>query len=98
MTDDSFRTVLHEWARQQLENRSQHSGPFTITEVRIEHSSGIQTEVTFENDETLVYISFTHNGCTLYGDPCEEVCWSAPNSESTAKILNELLAIADQSA
>lgn len=88
----AFRELLHEWARKQLEEFSDHTGPFEITRVRVEYVD--------ESDRIEVGIGFRHRGCTLYtweGHPmCEVRSWSIPDEmRSTVEMLNEILALGD---
>jgi hypothetical protein len=58
-----FRRVLHEWARRQLEERSDHVGPFEVVAVRMSHEDAKQwSEITFEDALTEVTIQFRHDG------------------------------------
>jgi predicted glycosyltransferase len=96
-----FREVLHEWARQQLDKRSPHSGPFTVTRVYFNYSPGVCSDVTFEDDETTVLIEFTHTNCKYVnwqGNQCTDQIWESIDSKTTVKMLNELLCVADQTA
>lgn len=95
-----FREVLHEWARRQLEERSDHTGPFRVVEVWVGHDwpSSISSEL------VEVGILFEHDGgsCASWrapGDtsPCpSRMSWCMPDTVETVKMLNELFAIADQ--
>ncbi len=95
MSDAStpFRDVLHAWAAEQLEHRSDHNGPFRITGVRVESVHGYSVE----NDYIEVTISFDHDHCTFSnydGTPCRGPrSWSMPDTTDTVTMLNELLAL-----
>lgn len=92
----AYRQVLHQWAAKQLETRSDHTGPFTITEVRVESVCGYSVG----SDYLEVGIGFTHEGCTAYprhpDDHCTVGWWSMPDTTDTVAMLNELLALGDQ--
>lgn len=88
-----FRAVLHEWARRQLAERSGHTGPFEITDVRVDAVYGYSVE----NDYMEVGIGFLHTGCTRdtqEGHPeCAAIWWGMPDTTDTVTMLNELLAL-----
>jgi hypothetical protein len=93
-----FRTVLHEWARRQLEKYG-HVGPFEITGVEVDHVRGYGSPDTPADDEVYVSIRFRHpGGCPAWSRPewpCQpENAWSMPDTTHTVKLLNELLALA----
>lgn len=103
MTEDrsGFRAVLHEWARQQLEWRAAHLGPFEIMGVEVDHVRGNGGPDTPADDEVWVRIRFRHpGGCPGWGypgSPCPpENGWSMPDTTTTVEMLNELLALADK--
>lgn len=93
-----FRDALHEWARRQLEDHSDHTAPFQIVSVRVDHDwpSSISSE------QVNVDIEFTHDQskCTYPtsdGSPCRITYWSPlSGTTETVKLINELLAIADE--
>lgn len=91
-TVTEFRTLLHGWARKQLREQSSHSGSFEIENVYLDEVHGYSVE----NDYIEVNIQFRHTGCTLVGydgSPCRtEGHWCMPDTTTTVKILNELLA------
>lgn len=102
-----FRRVLHEWARRQLEQRSDHVGPFEIIGVEMEKTSGSSVS----SSETWVHIYFQHDGRSCpdswkrYYTPtgaatlerCTVLAWFMPDTQTTVAMLNELLAIAARS-
>lgn len=108
MTENSagFRAVLHEWAARQLEERSAHVGPFEITRVEMEQTSGSS----ISDSETWVHIGFRHDGSgcpdsekvfyrgggTVLLDRCQMQGWMMPDTRQTIDMLNELLAIANE--
>jgi hypothetical protein len=108
MTDDdraAFRTVLHEWARRQLEEKSWHAGPFEIIDVRLVYDPGFfgGSDVTPPDPSiTDIRIQFRHNGeaCArpsyLVDRRCRDQSWSPRDSEDTVSMVNQLLAIADE--
>jgi hypothetical protein len=103
MTEDrsGFRAVLHEWARQQLEGRADHLGPFEITDVHVDHVRGYGSPDTPADDEVWVRILFSHpGGCPGHGypgHPCPPGNgWSMPDTTTTVAMLNELLALANK--
>ena len=87
-----FRSLLHDWARKQLREQSGHTGTFEIESVYLDQVHGYS----MGNDYIEVNVSFTHTGCTLHaydGLPCRvKGHWSMPDTTTTVKILNELLA------
>jgi hypothetical protein len=108
MTDDdraAFRTVLHEWARRQLEEKSWHAGPFEIIDVRLVYDPGFfgGSDVTPPDPSiTDIRIQFRHDGeaCSrpsyLADRRCWDQSWSPRDSEDTVSMVNQLLAIADE--
>lgn len=94
-----FRVVLHEWTARQLENRSQHTGPFTVERVWFEYDEGFSTGVTFEDDTLNICIAFKHDQHSCgdvksNGTPCMMSVWRPFDSpKRTVDMLNELLAI-----
>jgi hypothetical protein len=93
-----FRRVLHEWARRLLDKYG-HFGPFEILAVEVDHVRGYGSPDTPADDEVYVSIRFRHpGGCSNWSRPewpCQpENSWSMPDTTSTVKLLNELLAIA----
>lgn len=101
MTDTAgFRAVLHEWARRQLTEKSGHGGPFMIINVRMEYDPGWAGSDMTPGDAALtdVRIRFRHPGnCPNW--MCEpESTWVPMDSENTVSMLNQLLAIADESS
>jgi hypothetical protein len=97
-----FRRVLHEWARRQLEEQSDHVGPFEIVHVELDHDLGSS----MSSEETSVAIRFRHEGnCPAYlpcylelsrvgPQRCLVEWWSMPDTKRTVEMVNELLAIA----
>lgn len=108
MADDraGFRAVLHEWARRQLEEKSDHVGPFEIVHVEMEQTSGSS----ISDSETWVHIQFRHDGrdCSdrekvyytgagpVLRERCEMGSWFMPDTQRTIEMVNELLALADE--
>jgi hypothetical protein len=98
-----FRRVLHEWAARQLAEKSDHAGPFEITDVRMSYYPGFGSVDTPDDSGTYVSIAFRHDGtdCRLpaYLRPGQTKCgdrsWSMPDTKLSVDMLNELLAIAD---
>lgn len=91
---DAYRAVLHTWAAKQLTERSLHTGPFTITQVRVESVHGYSVG----NDYLEIGIGFTHTDCscrTWDGKPMESGWWSMPDTTDSVTVLNELLALGD---
>ena len=95
-----YRRVLHEWAARQLEQYG-HLGPFDILGVHVYHERGCGSPDTPADDYVSVSIRFRHpGGCPTWSRPewpCQsESSWGMPDTTSTVKMLNELLAIADE--
>ena len=93
-----FCEVLHAWAKRQLEQHSDHTGPFTIVNVQVsEDGPG-----TFESTTVEVDITFKHDlsACVCRswdGSPCRITLWSPlAGTTETVKLINELLVIADR--
>jgi hypothetical protein len=61
---EGFRRVLHEWARRQLEQHSDHVGPFEIIDVRMRFEEGFGGGDVTPSDPSItdVRISFRHEG------------------------------------
>lgn len=100
-----FRAVLHEWARRQLEEKSHHVGPFKIIDVRLDYDPGWGGSDVTPGDSAItdVRIRFRHpGGCPAWSRPewpCQpDNAWSPMDSENTVSMLNQLLAIADESS
>ncbi len=89
-----FRDLLSEWARNQLEAHSDHTGEFTIRRVRVEAVNGYS----IENDHLDMIVEFSHTGCTRIhwdGTPCPvDYSWW-PEPTDTVSVLNQLLALGD---
>lgn len=82
----SFNDTLHRWAAQQLRERSQHTGPFTITSVTVGFEDGVWlSDTTIEDAYLEVEIQFTHTGCN-------SKYWFALGGKNVTDMLNELLA------
>lgn len=96
-----FRAVLHRWALDKLETGcTDHSGPFTVLQVRVDHTDFAGSDVTPADDSVSVHIRFAHRGCTAYvwdGHPECTVEWWSPalDTATSVTLLNELLALAD---
>jgi hypothetical protein len=95
-----FRAVLHEWARRQLAERSEHAGPFEIVRVVVDYDRGNGSPDTPADDTLAVSIRFRHAGdaCpSIYRcSPHDDTWWFMPDTLETVGMLNELLAIADE--
>jgi hypothetical protein len=97
---DGFQQVLHTWATRQLEEKSEHVGPFRIERVGVDYERGHGSPDTPADDTVEVRIQFTHIGtdcpagyrCTQPGPDV----WFMPDTQRSAEMLNELLAIADE--
>jgi hypothetical protein len=83
----------------QLQNKSPHTGPFTIERVWFNYNEDFMTEATFQGDNLEVYIAFKHDqrACADAEEPgntpCTVTVWSPYESPSTTiDMLNELLA------
>lgn len=108
MADDvtGYRRVLHTWAARQLEQHSDHVGPFEIMHVEMEQTRGSS----ISDSETWVSIRFRHDGrdCSerekvfytasgpVVRERCEHGSWFMPDTQQTIAMVNELLAIADE--
>lgn len=94
---NDFRTVLHAWAARQLETRSDHNGAFEIESVRLNSVHGYSVS----SDYIEVLIMFRHTGCALRnwdGGPCPtKGSWFMPDTTDTVTMINELLALGDES-
>lgn len=94
---DEYRRVLHEWARQQLETHTSHTGPFVVREVCMEWDDAVGT---YEHSSAAVGIVFDHSGCTLsprFGSDdltCTASYWTMEGREMV-DVLNELFRIAN---
>lgn len=61
---DEYRRVLHEWAREQLETKSSHVGPFTIRDVGMYWADSYGT---YEDSSAELHITFDHgDACTRF--------------------------------
>lgn len=95
---DGFREVLHAWALDQLNaGAKDHTGPFEVLSVRLDHDYGGSVE----NESVNVSIQFRHHGCTAFTWTGHVECgpvtsWSPlVGSVDTVRLLNELLAKGD---
>lgn len=109
--NSEFRRVLFKWAVQQLEQHSDHIGPFEVIAVRMSHDDAkAWSEYTREDALTDVVIQFRHDGracpdarkryytgCSeVVREHCEDTQWSPMESTRTVAMINELLKIADE--
>lgn len=91
-----YQRVLREWGARQLEERSDHTGPFTVTGVSLYMSEGYGSEATPSDTEVWATVSFTHDSCELRnydGSPCRATSWSMMDTRTSVDMLNELLAL-----
>lgn len=100
-----YRRVLHDRAARQLEQYSDHVGPFEIERVEVE-----QTSSSIGDLETWVTIVFWHDGSDcpdrnkvyytesdpVVRDRCVMRSWCMPDTQRSIAMVNELLAIADE--